>query len=153
MSNGNPQTVHDKQNVKNSPVMVTIPIDGSRVTIEFVVAFCHTVSFASILLTKDVSNDIRWTLLTLCITTFSTLVQFQNEGKWRFSGNMIFKIPFWGILGMIVLIFTSYVVPALSVVTEHKLFAVLVSATVAVRQMIHAKMIFDIFQKGKEDNQ
>lgn len=163
MSNDSQQAVQSGKNAankvdkndRNKTVMVTIPIDGSRVVIEFVVAFCHAVSFASILLTYDAADDIRWTLLTLCITTFNTLVQFQNEGKWRFSGNLMFKVPFWGILGMMGLIGISYFVPApvLSLITRHRVFAILVSGTVTVRQIIHAKMIFDIFQKGKEDSQ
>ena len=156
MSNGNNQTVNNKQNSAkgNTPPeqkMIKIPIDGTRVTIEIVVAVCHIISFLMIAFTEGVSSDIRWTLLTLCITTFSTIIQFQNEGRWRFSGNPAFKIPFWSVLGMMTLIVASYIVPQLAGLTESKGFAILVSSVVTVRQCIHAKMIYDIFVDEKKE--
>lgn len=148
MSKGNAQN-SVKRNTPPKPIMINIPIDGTRVTIEMVVAICHVISFLMIAFTEGVSSDIRWTLLTLCITTFSTIIQFQNEGRWRFSGNFAFKIPFWGILGMMTLIIASYIVPQLSGLTENKWFAILVSSVVTIRQCIHVKMIYDIFVDGK----
>ena len=132
-------------------VWVSIPVDGLRVSIEFVVAFCHLISFLMIIFSKSLAEDICWTLLTLCITTLSTIIQFQNEGQWKFSGNIFFKFPFWGILGIIVLIVASYIIPELSVITEHKAFAIVVSLIVTIRQIMHAIMIFNIFQNKKKE--
>lgn len=127
---------------------VKIPVDGIRLMFEIVVAVCHAVSFFNVTFSKTVPSGISWTLLTLCITTINTMTQFQNEGRWRFGGDVLFTIPMWAFIVVIAFLIASFFTPELSVVVQNKFFIAIVSGALTLRQAIHAKMIVDIYMEG-----
>ena len=132
---------------------VDVPIDGLRVAIEIVVFCCHLISSFMICFSDTISTDVSWSLLALCITTFNTLIQFQNEARWKYQGNLAFNIPFWGIIVIVVMIFTGFLLEPFRIVTQHRIFVVSVSLLLVVRQFMHALLIYNIYRdkKGKDD--
>lgn len=146
MSKKNPCTQGD-----NSSTYSHFRVDGMRVAIEIIVAICHFISFLIIVFNFN-AEGILWTLFTLCITTFNTVIQFQHESGWRIKGSLLFAVPFVAILAIMVFIFASLFIEPLCIVTENQHFAWVVSFIVFLRQSIQAVLIFRIYieKKGKE---
>ena len=129
---------------------IVVPVNEVRLAVEAGVGLCHFINFINIIGTPTMSEGISLTLLTLCITTVSTLVQFQDEGRWQYSGNIFFNTPIvvFGLLGAFII--ASSFTPALIPIIQNKWFAVVVSGAVTLRQFMHIKMLFAFFKEFKK---
>ena len=128
---------------------LTVKIDGMRLAIEIIVVGCLIVNAVMIWFADKVSTSVSWSLLTLCITTFSTLIQFQNEAQWKYRGNFAFHIPFWGIIIAILMIIMGFVVDPVAIITQHRIFVDTVSVLITFRQILHTAFIYKLFMHGK----
>lgn len=129
---------------------IAVPVNEVRLGIESGVELCHFINFINIIGTPVMSEGISLTLFTLCITTVSTLIQFQDEGRWQHSGNIFFNAPIviFSLLGAFII--ASSFTPTLIPVIQNKWFAVVVSGSVMVRQFMHIRMLFSFFKEFKK---
>lgn len=135
---------------KAQAAVIEIPITGFRIVAEWVVTAFHAVSWVTIITTPALAGGIAWTLLTLCITTINTLVQFWEEGKWRFVNNWLFYVPIGGFGLVAIILMASFTAPAISAFVQNKVFVGAVLGAITIRQGIHASMIFGIYRENKQ---
>lgn len=131
---------------------ITVPVNEVRLGIEAGVGLCHFINFVNIIGTPVMSESVSLTLFTLCITTVSTLIQFQDEGRWQHSGNIFFNAPIviFSLIGAFII--ASSFTPSLVPIIQSKWFAVVVSGAVMVRQFMHIRMLFAFFKEFKKRN-
>lgn len=124
-----------------------------RITTERLVCECITcgilfISCLSIAFGGTIDFNTRWTLLTLSAATVTTIIQFHQEGQWVYRDKWCFSLPVYVFSIIALLLATSFITPSLVPFFESRIVVVAYSMTLAVRQGLYVKLIWDIFNEN-----
>lgn len=123
-------------------------VDGLRVFAEAWVLICQLVSLATLVFQTAIPDGLSWTLLSLCITTITTFLQFRKEVGEYGKRIPLLSAPSVAFGAITTVLGLACLIDEMKPFVENKFVGTVVCTVLVIRQFCHILTLTRFYEKG-----
>ena len=123
-------------------------VDGLRLFAEVWVLVCQLVSLATLVFQTTIPDGLSWTLLSLCITTITTFLQFRKEVGEYGKRIPLLSAPSVAFVAITVILGLACLIDEMKPFVESKFVGIVVCTALVIRQSCHILTLTRFYEKG-----